>query len=99
MSSEMLPFSRSLLTCPTAETADIADCPPDSPRNRFAPPDARVSPTGHPRCPWEAQTLAHVGHKRFADYAGFTRCSQDDSAAICQFQCASLTRVCQLGNI
>src|SRR5215831_2898224 len=26
-------------------------------RRRFAPPDCRVSPTGHRGCPWEAQSF------------------------------------------
>src|SRR5215831_4755377 len=26
-------------------------------RRRFAPPDCRVSPTGHRGCPWEAQAF------------------------------------------
>src|SRR5215470_5556456 len=29
-------------------------------RRRFAPPDGRVSPTGHRGCPWEAQAFSRV---------------------------------------
>src|SRR5215468_11027650 len=55
MSSEMLPFSRSLLTCPTAETADIAD-------TTEHPPDARAWTLRAPRQP--AQSLRAPGCSR-----------------------------------